>query len=148
MKIVKVITWIGLTAMVVVLLNGFVNGNFRQDGSELLSNPWGIVSLVDLYVGFIIFSMWIVFREKNMIVSFVWIAFLFLRLIIQIFLYQSGEANQLTWVNTLLGWPVTIIVLVLSYIYGIWRLQNLNGPGVQEYQKGKEPPWDGQKRGF
>ena len=25
----------------------------------LISNPWGIVSLVDLYVGFTVFSMWI-----------------------------------------------------------------------------------------
>lgn len=49
MKIVKVITWIGLTAMVMVLLNGFVNGNFRQDGSELLSNPCTRVRVIGLH---------------------------------------------------------------------------------------------------
>ena len=31
----------------------------------LISNPWGIVSLVDLYVGFTVFSMWIWFREAD-----------------------------------------------------------------------------------
>ena len=35
----------------------------------LISNPWGIVSLVDLYVGFTVFSMWIWFREADAIVA-------------------------------------------------------------------------------
>jgi len=51
MKIAKLIAWIGLIAMSAVLVNGFVNGNFGIDGAELLENPWGLVSFVDLYVG-------------------------------------------------------------------------------------------------
>jgi hypothetical protein len=35
--------------------------------------PWGIVSLVDLYVGFILFSGWIVYREKSLIRSVIWV---------------------------------------------------------------------------
>ena len=73
MKIAKLIAWLGLIAMTLVLLNGFINGNFGQDGGEILANPWGIVSLVDLYVGFALFSMWIAFREKNMPVAIFWI---------------------------------------------------------------------------
>jgi hypothetical protein len=73
MKIAKIIAWLGLIAMTLVLLNGFINGNFGEDGGELLANPWGIVSLVDLYVGFALFSMWIAFREKNIIVAVIWI---------------------------------------------------------------------------
>lgn len=38
----------------------------------LISNPWGIVSLVDLYVGFTVFSMWIWFREADAIVAAAW----------------------------------------------------------------------------
>ena len=37
MKAGKIITWIGLTAMTVGLLNGFINGDFLADGSKLLS---------------------------------------------------------------------------------------------------------------
>lgn len=48
----------------------------------------------------------------------------------------------------LLGWPVTIVVLVLSYVYGIWRLRKLRGPGVDEFITGKQPPYRGQTRGF
>jgi hypothetical protein len=73
MRIAKIIAWIGVLAMTAVLLNGFVNGNFSQDGGELLRNPWGIVSLVDLYVGFALFSVWIAFRETNIIAAVIWI---------------------------------------------------------------------------
>ena len=73
MKIAKVLAWLGLLAMTAVLANGFINGNFGQDGGELLANPWGIVSLVDLYAGFILFSIWIVFREKKPLVAILWV---------------------------------------------------------------------------
>jgi len=73
MKIAKIIAWLGLIAMTLVLLNGFINGNFGEDGGELLANPWGIVSLVDLYVGFALFSLWIGFREKRLVLAITWI---------------------------------------------------------------------------
>lgn len=72
MKIPKIITWIALGAMTFGLINGFLNGDFLVDGKELLANPWGIMSMIDLYVGFILFSMWIFYREKNIGKSIVW----------------------------------------------------------------------------
>ena len=53
MKVAKTISLLGLLAMTAALISGFTIGNFREDGATLLSNPWGIVSIVDLYVGFI-----------------------------------------------------------------------------------------------
>jgi len=81
-------------------------------------------------------------------VTWIWALFFAMRLIIQIILLQQSGAATLAWASTLLGWPVTIFVLVLSYIYGIWRLRKLGGPGVDEFEEGKGPPWEGQKRGF
>jgi hypothetical protein len=81
-------------------------------------------------------------------VTWIWAGFFGLRLTVQIYLYLQGEAAALAWANTLLGWPVTILILVLSYLYGIWRLNRLGGPGVDEFERGKAPPWEGQKRGF
>ena len=72
MKVAKIISWLGLGAMTVGLLNGFLNGNFAKDGKALLSNPWGVMSMIDLYVGFTLFSMWIFFREKNLLKSILW----------------------------------------------------------------------------
>lgn len=81
-------------------------------------------------------------------VSWLWLLLILLRLAAQIFLYQRGDAATLAWANVLLGWPVTIAVLVISYLYGIWRLHKLGGPGVHEFRDGKSPPWEGQTRGF
>ena len=81
-------------------------------------------------------------------VTWMWAFFFGLRLTAQILLFRQGEAAGLAWANTILGWPVTIAVLVLSYIYGLWRLRQLGGPGVDEFVEGKNPPWEGQTRGF
>jgi NhaP-type Na+/H+ or K+/H+ antiporter len=76
MKVAKVISALGVLAMTIALLNGFINGNFSADGSLILSNPWGIVSIVDLYVGFVLFAMWIYFREDKFIIKVIWIVLL------------------------------------------------------------------------
>lgn len=56
-----------------VLIYGFTIGDLLTDGAKLLAMPWGIVSLVDLYVGFTLFSGWIIFREKALLPSLVWV---------------------------------------------------------------------------
>ena len=61
-----------MLAMTVVLIYGFTIGDFFGEGSKLFSMPWGIVSLVDLYTGFILFSMWIIYREKSVPVAILW----------------------------------------------------------------------------
>ena len=76
MKTAKAVSLIGLLAMTTVLLYGFTVGNFLEDGRELLSNPWGIVSLVDLYVGFILFSGWIIYREESIVRTIIWVFFM------------------------------------------------------------------------
>jgi len=73
MNLAKLITFLGLAAMTVVLVYGFTAGDFGQDGSEILNNPWGIVSIVDLYTGFALFSAWIVYREKSLMRSVIWV---------------------------------------------------------------------------
>ncbi len=73
MKAAKLIAWVGFFAMAAVLINGFVNGSFSRDGAELLTNPWGIVSLVDLYVGFALFSIWVAYREEKIIAAVIWV---------------------------------------------------------------------------
>ncbi len=73
MRTGKWIAWIGLLAMTLGLTNGFWGGDFFVDGGALLENPWGIMSLIDLYVGFTLFSMWIYFREKSSVAKVIWI---------------------------------------------------------------------------
>jgi hypothetical protein len=81
-------------------------------------------------------------------VTWAWVTFIVIRFGLQLTLFLRGQANTLAWTETLLGWPVTLLVLVISYIYGIWRLRRLGGPGVGEFKADSPPPWEGQKRGF
>jgi hypothetical protein len=76
MKISKLIALLGLLAMSAALVYGFTVGDFFADGALIVANPWGIVSLVDLYTGFALFGAWIYYREANKLIALVWIAIL------------------------------------------------------------------------
>lgn len=81
-------------------------------------------------------------------VTFAWALFFALRTFIQYGLFQRQAAGTLGIVQLLTGWPALIVLLIASYLYGIWRLNNLGGPSVEEFKAGLTPPWQGQKRGF
>jgi hypothetical protein len=81
-------------------------------------------------------------------VTWMWVVFFGLRLLLQFSLFQGEAASLLGIVQFLTGWPATIILLIVSYLYGSWRLRNLGGPSVEEFKSGAEPPWKGQQRGF
>jgi hypothetical protein len=81
-------------------------------------------------------------------VTLLWSLFFLLRFVVLMVLLSRENVTELFAWKTLLGWPVTIGVLVISYIYGIWRLKNLGGPGIEEHLAGKQPPYKGQTRGF
>jgi hypothetical protein len=65
MNFAKIVAILGTLAMGIALIYGFRAGTLSQDGAALVKMPWGIVSLLDVYVGFILFSGWILYREKN-----------------------------------------------------------------------------------
>jgi len=81
-------------------------------------------------------------------VTWIWVAFFGLRLLLQFNLFQEEAASVLGVVQFLTGWPATIILLIASYLYGTWRLRKLGGPSVEEFKMGADPPWQGQQRGF
>jgi hypothetical protein len=81
-------------------------------------------------------------------VTWMWTGFIAARLVAQYTLYQQGDVSLLGWASVLLGWPVTIVVLVISYLYGTWRLAKLGGPGVEEFLSHQPAPWKGQRKGF
>lgn len=81
-------------------------------------------------------------------VTLFWLALFAMRGILQFTLLINNNLAGLFLINTLLGFPVTIAVLVLSYVYGIWRLKQLGGPGIDEFRAHAPKPWRGQTRGF
>ncbi len=105
MKLAKAISLLGLLAMTGILIYAFTSGNFPAEGSKLLAMPWGIVSLVDLYVGFTLFSCWIVYRERAVLPSIVWVVLMMVlgfftgALYIFITLRTSGGDWRMFWMG-------------------------------------------------
>jgi hypothetical protein len=81
-------------------------------------------------------------------VTWLWVFFFSLRLLLQVLFFQRAAAGFLAFLNVVTGWPATILLLVVSYLYGTWRLRVLGGPSVDEFKSGASPPWQGQRRGF
>lgn len=81
-------------------------------------------------------------------VTLAWILFFAARLFWQVSIYRNQDVSELALINALTGWPATILLLILSYLYGTWRLAQLRGPSVEEFRAGTPPPWQGQRRGF
>ena len=81
-------------------------------------------------------------------VTLAWTVFFALRLYWQVTLFKGQDTSQLALVNALTGWPATVLLLIISYLYGTWRLAQLHGPSVEEFRNGTPAPWQGQRRGF
>lgn len=72
MQLAKSFSILGIVAMSAALVHGFAAGDFFGEGRQLAAMPWGIVSLVDLYTGFVLFSGWIFYRERSWAVALAW----------------------------------------------------------------------------
>jgi hypothetical protein len=81
-------------------------------------------------------------------VTIFWLFYFFLRFGLELYLYFTQTFEDLLFFNVILGFPILILVLTLSYIYGIARLRYLKGPGIEEFKNNTPPPWKGQRKGF
>ena len=73
-----VVAWVGLITMVAAFYYGARTGHLWTDFPELVRNPWGIVTLIDVYVGFALFSCWVVWRERSGIMATGWVVLIML----------------------------------------------------------------------
>ena len=81
-------------------------------------------------------------------VTFFWSLFFAFKFVLGLIIFFQGGLEKLALANILTGWPATLILLVLSYLYGLRRLKVLKGPSVKEFKNKQKPPWKGQERGF
>ena len=81
-------------------------------------------------------------------VTSIWSIVLIIRFFLQLRLYFDSGLAELAVLNTLLSTPVTLLVLIGSYVYGIKRLKHLAGPSVIEFKQKQPKPWLSQSKGF
>jgi hypothetical protein len=81
-------------------------------------------------------------------VTLAWSVYFLLQALVGWILLEGQQVVFLAIASLLNGWPATIVLLLLSYLYGTWRLARLVGPSVAEFQSHVPPPWTSQRRGF
>lgn len=77
-RYITAVAWLGLLAMSGALCYALAVGHFHTDGSRLLENPWGFATVVDVYVGFALFSCWVAWRETHVTRAVTWIVLIML----------------------------------------------------------------------
>ena len=65
MRVAILLTALFAAVMLALIARAFAMGNFWQEGGVLVALAWGKVTLADLYVGFALFSGWVIFREAS-----------------------------------------------------------------------------------
>lgn len=66
MRVATILAAIAALSMFAVIAHATIYGSFWSEGSALWALAWGRVSLLDLYVGFGLFSGWVLFREASL----------------------------------------------------------------------------------
>jgi hypothetical protein len=64
-KAYKTLAITGTNIMFMTLVYGYIASDFFREGNILVSLEWGKVSLIDVYIGFLLFSGWVLFREEK-----------------------------------------------------------------------------------
>jgi uncharacterized membrane protein len=105
MKAAKIFAVTGTLIMFLTLVYGFIEGYFFKEGSILFSMVWGKVSLIDVYTGFFLFSVWVLYREERWIKAVLWILSIMVLgnfitcLYATIALYQSNNDFKRFWLG-------------------------------------------------
>jgi len=105
MKAAKTLAITGTLIMFVTLAYGFIVGDFFKEGSILFSGAWGKVSLIDVYIGFFLFSGWVLYREEKWATAVLWILSIMILgnfitcLYATIVLYKSNDDFKQFWLG-------------------------------------------------
>lgn len=59
--------------LVAIIIWAGMNANFWDSFGRIVADPWGVVSLVDLYLGFVVASAVIVIFERNIGAAVFWV---------------------------------------------------------------------------
>jgi uncharacterized membrane protein len=105
MKTAKFLALAGTIIMFFTLMYGFIFGEFFKEGNTLMSIAWGKVSLIDVYIGFFLFSYWVLFREQNKYIAVIWVVIFMILgnfatcLYATIALYKSKDDWKVFWLG-------------------------------------------------
>lgn len=102
MKITRIIAWLSTLIMAFMIVFSLLTGDFFEQGSILMGLVWGQMSLVDLYVGFLLVYVWIFYKETKLLPRIVWALLLIVTGSLATALYVLIESYHTNTINDLL----------------------------------------------
>ena len=90
MNLIKVIAIVGIVAMLGGIGWTIASGTFGEDAATF-GTPLGITSLIDLYLGLLLFWCWIIYRQRQPLAAILWLVGL-------VFLGNLTAAVYVLWV--------------------------------------------------
>jgi len=72
LNLLKVIFALILTAMLSMTIVASMDRGLFQAVGELWPNPWFKATLLDAYLGFLTFYLWVAYKERRMVAKMVW----------------------------------------------------------------------------
>jgi uncharacterized protein DUF1475 len=76
MRNATILLTLGFIVMAIGIAYALIQGNFFDELEIMRSLPWFHLSMLDLYIGFFLFSGWILYRERTLVQAVVWIILL------------------------------------------------------------------------
>lgn len=73
MVAIRIVTVTLTVVMFAAIVVAMATGDFGTEGSWILDNPWGRMSLIDIYVGIALFAGWVFLREESPWVAVLWL---------------------------------------------------------------------------
>ncbi len=72
-RTIQAVALVGVVTMTAALAYGIWAGGLMKDGALIARLPWGLVTLIDIYVGILLFSCWVVYREHRLLTAAIWV---------------------------------------------------------------------------
>ncbi len=90
-----------LVTMIIVTTWASLHEDVFTGGAKVLKEPWGIATLFDAYYGFLIFYLWVLYKEQSLLKRVWWFIFIMLfgniamaiYLLIEVYMHTKNEQN-------------------------------------------------------
>ena len=73
LRYVRALALVALLCMALARVSGLVSGEFGREARALAGMPWGLVAVIDVYIGLLFFSAWMIFREQSWPRGAIWL---------------------------------------------------------------------------
>lgn len=101
----QIIFFTGFVALLGAIIYGVVERDIIAEGNIMLDVYWGQFTFIDIYAVFIVFYLWVVFRENSLIKSIVWFVLIMLggSMSIMLYLFIAVRGCNSSWGKLIAG---------------------------------------------